>query len=250
MHPEEKDIYKFVIIVASVLGIIIAYFIFSIIRHQRRTLRLNQEKIQAEITTMENERRRIASDLHDELGPLLSAVKLQINSLDYPNDEDRVLIAKAGNHIDEIIRKLRDISNNLMPNTLIRKGLTAAIEEFVASINQVNTQQLQISFEHHIKQPIPKEKEIHLYRIIQEIIHNTLKHANASLLSIKIRTNENRLFLLTEDNGMGFDYATRRKENVGLGLHNLGSRTEIMGGQLNIITEPGKGMRCVFEIPI
>lgn len=250
MHPEEKDIYKFVIIVAIVLGIIIAYFIISIIRQQRRTLKLNQEKIQAEISTMENERRRIASDLHDELGPLLSAVKLQINSLDYQNEQDRLLIAKSGNHIDDIIRKLRDISNNLMPNTLIRKGLIAATEEFIAGINQLNSHQLRIQFQHQISQPIPKEKEIHLYRIIQEIIHNALKHASATTLSMKLKNNDQILFLITEDNGIGFDYASRRKDNTGLGLHNLGSRTEIMGGELNIQTEPGKGMRCVFEIPL
>jgi two-component system NarL family sensor kinase len=250
MHPEEKDIYKFVIIVAAVLSIIIAYFIISIIRQQRRTLKLNQEKIQAEISTMENERRRIASDLHDELGPLLSAVKLQISSLDTQDEQDRALIAKSGIHIDEIIRKLRDISNNLMPNTLIRKGLIAAIDEFIEGINQLQTQHLKISFEHHINQAIPKEKEIHLYRIMQEIIHNTLKHASASALQIKLKTADNKLILLTEDNGIGFDYATRRRDNSGLGLYNLGSRAEIMGGELDIATEPGKGMRCLFEIPL
>jgi signal transduction histidine kinase len=97
------------------LGVVLIYFIVTIVRHQRRNIRLYKSKILAEITTLEKERARIASDLHDELGPILSAVKFKINSLDIHNDEDQNLLDKSNKNIDEIIRRMREISNDLLP---------------------------------------------------------------------------------------------------------------------------------------
>jgi two-component system NarL family sensor kinase len=248
MSPQEKDLYKFILIIAVVLGIIIAYFIFSIIRQQRRTLSLHQEKILAEITTLENERRRIASDLHDEIGPLLAAVKLQINSIDSEDESDKMLIHKSSTQIDEIIGKMREISNNLMPNTLVRKGLVSALEEFISAINKTSQLKLSISTDNNIT--INKEKEINLYRMVQEIIHNTIKHARATQLNINLYVKDNDLILITEDNGIGFNFDNRLRENSGLGLRNLSSRTEIMGGNYHFHSQPGKGTKYVFEIPL
>src|SRR5580692_5652864 len=100
MDTNETKIYTAILIAAAILGIILVFFIITIIRHQRSNLILQKEKIQAEINTLENERKRIASDLHDDLGPLLSAVKLQINNVDLGNREDQEMIEKASMHID------------------------------------------------------------------------------------------------------------------------------------------------------
>ena len=94
MDTQEKELYQSILIVVGVVGIILLYFIITIIRYQRRSLKLHKEKIQAEIDTLEKERRRIASDLHDELGPLLSAVKLQINSLNTTDPDDEAVNLK------------------------------------------------------------------------------------------------------------------------------------------------------------
>ena len=248
MSPQEKDLYKFILIIAVVLGIIIAYFIFSIIRQQRRTLSLNQEKILAEIATLENERRRIASDLHDEIGPLLSAVKLQINSVESEDSDDKMLINKSSTQIDEIISKMREISNNLMPNTLVRKGLVSALDEFISTLNKTNQLKINFSADSDIK--LNKEKEVNIYRMVQEIIHNTIKHARATELNIRLQTKDNDLILITEDNGIGFNFDSRLKENTGLGLRNLSSRTEVMGGTYHFYSQSGKGTKYVFELPL
>ncbi len=131
MHTTETKIYTTILIAAGVLGIILVYFVINIIRQQRKNLIFQKGKIQAEITTLENERRRIASDLHDDLGPLLSAVKLQINSVEVPDEEDRELIERSGMYIDNILSRIREISNNLMPQALSRKGLIIALQEFI-----------------------------------------------------------------------------------------------------------------------
>jgi two-component system, NarL family, sensor kinase len=248
MDSAEKDFLKFYIIAAALLGSIIAYYIISIIRQQRRNLQSHKEKIQAEITMLENERRRIANDLHDELGPILSAVKLHINSLETTDPHDIKLIEKSSRYIDDIIKKLREISNNLMPNTLIRKGLVFGIEEFVSAINTMKALKIQFSCNEPVA--LGKEKEINIYRIVQEVVHNTLKHSGATELKISLVMKEGRVQLITEDNGKGFDYNAKMKENTGLGLHSLASRAEIMGGEFELISEPGKGARCIFDIPI
>ena len=248
MDTTEKELYNSLLIVVGVVGIILVYFIITIIRYQRRSLRLHKEKIRAEIDTLEKERRRIASDLHDELGPLLSAVKLQINSLNTTDPSDEELIAKSSTHLDSIIRKLREISNNLMPNTLVRKGLQRAITEFIENSRQ--TYGLEIRFICEQDLHLNQHKEVNIYRIIQEILHNTVKHAQASLLIIKIVTEGNRILLMAADNGKGFDYFAKAKDNPGLGLRNLQSRTEVMGGELNCQSEPGKGTTYTIEIPL
>jgi len=97
---------------------------------------------------------------------------------------------------------------------------------------------------------LPISKSIHLYRIIQEIIHNTIKHAGASELKIEIRQTGSLLVLLTYDDGNGFDYSLQSRKNEGLGLRNLFSRTEMLGGSLAVESSPGKGTGFIIEIPL
>ena len=248
MDPQEKEYYNSLVIVLIVVGTVLLYFIITAIRYQRRSLRMHKERIQAEIDTLENERKRIASDLHDELGPLLSAVKLQINNLDTTDPDDLKIIGKSSQYIDSIITKLREISNDLMPNTLLRKGLKNAIIEFVD--NSQDAYKLPIKFICEQDMQLTQDKEINLYRIVQEITHNTLKHAKASMLIIKISVQDDRLFLMTADNGVGFDYFSKIRDNSGLGLRNLQSRTEVMGGEFTCISTPEKGTAYTIEIPV
>jgi two-component system, NarL family, sensor kinase len=248
MDPKEKEYYESLIIIVIIVGIVLLYFIITAIRYQRRSMRLHKEKIKAEIDTLENERKRIAADLHDELGPLLSAVKLQINTLDTQDPEDMQIIGKSSHYIDTIITKLREISNDLMPNTLLRKGLKNAIVEFVD--RSQDSYKLPMKFICEQDLQLSQDKEINLYRIVQEITHNTLKHAKASLLIIKISIQEDRLFLMTADNGVGFDYFSKIRDNSGLGLRNLQSRTEVMGGEFSCISTPEKGTAYTIEIPL
>lgn len=248
MDPQEKEFYNALIVVVTVVGVVLIYFIVTIIRYQRKSMRLHKEKIQAEIDTLENERKRIAADLHDELGPLLSAVKLQINNLDTTQPEDKALITKSSAHIDSIIKKLREISNNLLPNTLVRKGLKRAIEEFTE--NTAETHKLQIKFICEQEPPLEQNAEINIYRMVQEITHNTIKHARADWLIIKLSMDNDRIFLMTSDNGAGFDFFAMRRDNSGLGLRNLQSRAEVMGGELSCNSEAGKGTTYTIEIPL
>ncbi len=248
MHPEEDKFYTAVAIAASILGVIILYFIASMIRHQRRNVADYKNKIKAEISTLENERKRIATDLHDELGPLLSAVRIQINHLQAPSEQDKKVISFANKHIDDILSKTREISYNLLPNTLVRKGLFKAVEEYIVKLNDVHDLKIVYRNNAHIK--FDEQSEINIYRIIQEVIHNTIKHAKATQLVIEFKKQADQLTLTTVDDGIGFDFQQIADLHTGLGLWNLQSRAEVLNANFQRIAEAGKGTMYVFEIPL
>lgn len=247
MGEQDKQLYKSVIILALLIGVIIAYFIITIIRYHRKYIRLQKDRIHAEIKIQENERKRIATDLHDSLGPLLSAVKLNISTIDVAHPDDQRIIQKTGGYLDQIISSMRQISYNLLPNTLERKGLVEAVREFVAQVSNNQPVNIQLFI---VKEPhVPKNIEIHIFRIIQEIVHNTIKHANAKTLQIGITSEDHHIRILTKDDGKGFDLQKVKSGSSGLGLKSLESRCEILNGILSIETMPGKGTNCYIKIP-
>jgi signal transduction histidine kinase len=248
MGAGSNQLLNAIVIVAILIGIILVYFIITIIRYHRRYIRLQKERIFAEITMQENERKRIANDLHDSLGPLLSSVKLNMNSIDVHNEQDEEIISKASKRIDEIIKSLRQISYNLLPNTLQRNGLNEALREFVKDIRSRHEMQVHLSLLKEIN--ISKEKEIHIFRILQEMIHNTLKHANAKNLYIGITEENGNLQVMVKDDGKGFDMEKSKKESRGLGLKSLESRTEILNGQLSFESSPNKGTSYFLKAPL
>ena len=248
MDAQQTSIFVTVLITCLILAVVIGVFLFIIFRHQRRNNELYRAKILAEITTLENERARIANDLHDELGPLLSSVKLRVNNIEVSDEDDIRELDKVNKHIDDVIQRMRRISNNLLPTSLQRKGLVPAMEESIENSNGLKG--LTIHFKHENVPSLPKDKSVNLYRILQEIIHNTLKHAKAKDLKIELVGNGETLQVSSEDNGLGFDYSSLIKESSGLGLRSLLSRVEIMGGEMFIESKKGKGTRYTFEIPL
>ncbi len=247
MDAHETSIFSAILIASIVLAVIIGYFFVTLIRNQRRTAEMYKAKILAEITTLERERARIATDLHDELGPYLSVTKFRINALDISSEEDNEHLVKINQHIDLIIHRMREIAADLMPMTLLRKGLTFGVREFIDNIS--NPSGLQIQFTVSGNEEFSETMRIHLYRIIQEIVHNTVKHAKASSLTIQLNRANNKVLLLTEDNGTGFDYHTLLREKQGVGLRSMLSRVEVLGGDMFIDSIPHKGTRYTFEIP-
>ncbi|MCF6407374.1 sensor histidine kinase [Chitinophaga filiformis] len=244
----DDKIFYITIFISVLIAVIILFFVVSIILYHRRYIQLQRERITAEITILENERKRIATDLHDSMGPLLSTIKLNIHSITVADDRDQQVIAKSSGYIDEVIRGLRQISHNLLPATLERKGLTEALHEFIRQLS--DKQPLEIKFHTAGQINIPPEKQIHIFRIIQEITHNTLKHAQATQLQIAL-TRENGFYLvLIRENGIGFDVKKARTESSGLGMKSLAIRTDILGGSLSIDSVPGQGTNYFVKIPV
>jgi len=243
----DDKIFYITIFISLLIAVIIIFFVVSIVLYHRRYIQLQRERIVAEITILENERKRIAADLHDSMGPLLSTIKLNIHSIVVSDERDNMIIAKSSGYIDEVIRSLRQISHNLLPATLERKGLAEAVHEFICQVSMKVP--LDIKFHTSGEINIAPEKQIHIFRIIQEIIHNTIKHAHATQLQI-VLTRENGFYLvLVKENGIGFDVKKARNESTGLGMKSLAIRTDILRGSLSIDSVPGQGTNYFVKIP-
>lgn len=248
MDTGTPEVYTTVLIICGVFALFTVFFVMSILRQQKRHILLQKKYLQEELQSIENDRSRIAADLHDELGPMLSAVKMKISSFDLDDESDVIQKEKTITHIDTALTRMREISFDLMPRTLLSKGLPAAIRQFITFIS--NESKLRIEFSHDENINLPEDKAIHMYRMVQELIHNTIRHAEASLLTIDLQKTDKKLVLSVKDNGRGFDKHEKTKNSQGLGLRNLYNRTELMKGDMFLESSKGKGTYYIFEIPL
>ena len=236
-----------VIITSLLIAIVIIFFVASIVRYNKRYIQLQKERIQAQIMMQEQERKRIANDLHDSLGPMLSTVKLYMHSIVVNNDADKEALNKASGYIDETINNLREISYNLLPSSLVRNNLVVVVKEYISRI--ANHSPLKIVFNVADDTAIPKKIELHLFRIIQEIVNNTIKHSGAATLNLTITSRPGLLFLISEDDGRGFNLTATTQASAGLGLKSIENRCEIINGTFKIVTAVNAGCKIIIRAP-
>lgn len=219
---------------------------------QRMRVQEQEKATAAILAAEENERRRIASDLHDGLGQLLTAARFNLNGLadnlgSLPETE-RQIFAKAAGLVDESCREVRTVSHNIMPNALIKSGLGNALKDFIDKIGN-KTLQVDLSIT-GINERIDPNTEAVAYRIIQECVNNTIRHASASKLHIALIHEADNLDITIEDNGRGFDMARLREDGKGIGMKNIKTRTAYLRGSLDIDSRPGKGTLIAIHIPL
>ena len=211
------------------------------LEHEKRLIQ--KEAFAAIINAEENERKRIAMELHDGLGQLLSAAKLNISVLEDTNsEEDRLAVDNAENLIDQAIADLRNISHNLMPSALIRLGLIPAIHDMADKINSGRKVVVKITSE-GFESRLPGNLEIAIYRVIQESVNNILKHAGAGNIFINLRYGGESLDLSIEDDGKGMPEPSTSNSGKGIGWDDIRSRVSLFNGRMNLYSEPGKGTR-------
>jgi signal transduction histidine kinase len=213
-------------------------------RHKLRTRnllqeeRMNQEKqlLQSSIRAQEDERKRIALELHDGLGQMLSAARLNIASLPASGNQ---AYSSALSLIDDSCRELRDISHDMMPALLVKTGLVAAVHELAAKTSTGTSLTVYVD-DGGLTNRLPQEKEVHLFRIIQELLNNIIKYASATEVHIQFLPDVDKLSVMIEDNGSGFD-KNKLETSKGNGWFNIRSRLELIGGEIEIDSRPGKG---------
>jgi signal transduction histidine kinase len=221
--------------------------ILFVIYHQRRVLRY-QNKMQemegeyqkmllkASIKLQEEERSRLAADLHDDAGPLLATARLYLNENLVNMDKAAQMqsIFNAKQIIDETIQLIRNISHSLMPPTLKNFGLESAVNDFFQKINNAGSINVNARF-HDYKNRLKAEKELIIFRILQELVNNILKHSNASFIHLTQHEGEEKVILRLHHDGKGitqqeFVRLTRSKD--GLGLKNIQSRLRVIQGDI------------------
>jgi signal transduction histidine kinase/ligand-binding sensor domain-containing protein len=215
-----------------------------------------QQKVQLEaiIDTEEKERRRIAADLHDGLGQLLSSVKINLGVASDKLEEKKIaetksLVHKSQTAIDLIANELRNISYNLLPPSLEQFGLASAIEEEVLKLS-IDTKR-KIYFDHALTDvKFDQRLEVVIFRVFQELINNAIKHANADEITLQLIQHDHEIVFMIEDNGVGFDFEKSLIKKNSSGLKNLRSRINLIKGKISIDSRPGSGTSVIIKIPI
>ncbi len=225
--------------------------IISIARETTERKQMERKILSAVINAEEKERERISKDLHDGLGPLLSTIKLYVNELesgDLEPEEKGEMLGRVNELINESITDVRAISNNLSPHLIMDFGLAKAVESFCKKVNLA--QKIQIHFENSIgTRRFDQTVEIVLYRVITELINNTIKHAKASKIDIYLEILDGVLQLTYLDDGIGFDKEkVMSGENGGMGMKNILSRLQSIRGNLRVHSRPGTGTLVVAEV--
>lgn len=196
----------------------------------------------------EEERQRIASDLHDRLGSMLSTTKLLLAVADDKADESSEQLQKATTLVDEAVKEVRRVSHNLSTGMVKSFGLARALEDLADSINQTKLIQCRVHV-YGLDERLETQLEIDVYRMIQEAVNNALKHADATRLDIQLNHSEAVLSISVEDNGRGFNPNIQHKK-AGIGLSNLKNRAEKYGGNCTFDSKPDKGTLVIVELPL
>ena len=225
--------------------------VISVARDISERKQMQREILSAIIQTEEKERGRIARDLHDGLGPLLSSLKMYTKVLENSKDEQkRAEMYNATNEvIDESILLIKEIINNLSPHVLNDFGLASAIQAFCKKITLANT--IKIAFDSNVfDQRFPSNIEAVLFRVLKELVNNTIKHALASNIEIFLLRTDKILTLIYSDNGMGFDIKKMMDNKSGMGLSNIISRISSINGKFLFDSLAGKGIQVKIEVDL
>lgn len=246
MGTQERKIFIAFGLVALFLAIVIFIFIYMLMKQHAVYRLLEKEKTDAEFKAIEEERNEIATELHNEIGPVLIGIRLGLLSM---KTFDPTALEDCAESLSKSIQQIRGLSHQLAPLSVYNVPFQRALEQYIDNIRGQGT--LDISFHEQHDCALSPEAHSHIYRILQEIISNTLKHAQAARLVIETTVEDNQLVIRTADDGVGFDFrAKAHQSNMGLGLPSIERRVRLLKGTLHFPDDFKIGTRYNIRIPI
>lgn len=249
-----------ILIIISAAGMVLLVTGFTLLQVRNRNRLLQREKQLAEsqvqhqkellesvITSQETERRRIGMDLHDEVGAALSTLRIKIEHFASEQAAGSSFLSGCKTDIDSIITNMRNISHNLSPRMAGNFGFYDAIHELSDRVNRSGKVEMNLRFDED-KLPVFKHEQaaMALYRVVAELVNNTLKHANASRISLDVDVQSDRAVLEYRDNGKGLP----ETKGKGMGLQNIESRLSMIEARFQLFTPAGGGYGMKITIPL
>ena len=257
LYLRQKSILNYILIGALAIVLLLGLLLYNNykqkqILQQKKISELEKDKqlmaVDAMLKGQEEERSRLAKDLHDGLGGMLSGVKYSLNNMKdnlIITPDNMAVFERSLDMIDASIKELRRVAHNMMPEMLIKFGLDEALKEYSNSVTAAG--RLTVKYQSFgMKDRLDSSVEIIAYRIVQELLTNVLKHAVATEVLVQLIKEENRLNILVEDNGKGFD-TSMLENSKGAGWTNIRSRVDYLKGRLDINSEINKGTSVSIE---
>jgi signal transduction histidine kinase len=257
LQTSENSLIPVLVTGTIVIVILLVFLFFFVIVYQRKMIKnqvvlrqLQDEKqidlLNAVFETQESERKRLAEDLHDSVGQVLSAIKLNLHRLDrvIETEGPKSLLADTRQLTDECIQEIRNIIHNVLPPVLTDFGLIDALQALCDKLGQ-NTD-IKITFTKNLAdERFPSEIELTYYRMAQELFGNAVKHSKATAIQLLITKEDGWLVMSFSDNGIGFDM-----DNVthGFGIKNLQSRAQLINGKIHTYTKPQAGTLTTIKV--
>jgi PAS domain S-box-containing protein len=225
-------------------------YIQAVLRDISESKKIQNKILSTIIQTEEKERGRFAKEIHDGVGPLLSATKIYAKAVQKSEDEKELsyILLKLNETVDEAIISAQEIANNISPHVLQNFGLKGAIESFYNKISK--TSSVVFNFHSNIEQRLGENVETTLYRVVVELINNTIKYANAKSISLLIMVKDRQISFKYSDDGIGFDIQNTLKNSTGMGLFNIESRIKLLNAQIKMQSEKQKGFNVEIEIAL
>ncbi|WP_299758200.1 sensor histidine kinase [uncultured Pontibacter sp.] len=254
------------ILITPVMLVLAVGIIVFVVHYQRRMLQhqehlrnlqavKQQQVLEATFQAQEDERRRVARDLHDEVGAMLALIRLNLYQMvsNVEAKDTKLLTSAEGmkQQLDEVLGSVRRISHDLMPVVLEKMGLAKALDALRRTLAASGQIELIINYNDKSIRLKPQH-ELLLYRMVQELLNNTIKHAKASVVEIALGFNPTETRLQYKDNGIGFDMAALEQQQDltgGVGLMSLQSRAALLNGSISITSSPGGGTAADISIP-
>lgn len=246
----------FIIVTMLVFFLLATFIVIFAVAFNRRVIRfrdeldaIKEEKekalLQATIEAQEMERRRLGANLHDDLGPLLSGIKMHLNSLQYQKNMDSEQTIAIGRELDETMNQLRRISRDMVPAVLESFGLYEGLKELCERLARSSGKNIYYQSMGTLPE-LPAKKQLAIYRIFQEALNNALKHADATEMKMHLSVANNILQVNLNDNGKGFKL---NGHVAGLGLSNMQARARAINADLEISSQPLQGTQLKLRIP-
>lgn len=260
-QPQATQIYLIIAIAIVTMLVMAGAIIIFVVFYQKRMIReqmkrqtmefeYQQKMLQAELESQETERRRLAADLHDSIGGMLSTIRVGISTMARLLP-DPMSVDQTKQMLDDTITSVRRISRDLMPSTLEKFGLTHALRELCERFQATSKITIHFFLEGDLE-PLDKTRELMIFRIVQELLNNAIKHSQASQISVTLKS-DHKLAVIVQDDGVGFDPEAFKKDTQsgkGLGLFNIENRARLLGAKLEYGKQSKKGSTTIITLPI